>query len=57
MQLVTFVINKDKKSYSEISSIHTTICTTATDTVIDRNSTSSNHRPECTSTILHTLTG
>ena len=45
MQLVTFGIDKDKKSYSTISSIHTTIHATATDTVSDGNSTSSNHRP------------
>ena len=57
MQLVTFGIDKDKKSYSAICRIHTTIHTTATDIIPDRNSTSSNHRPEYVGTILHTLTG
>ena len=57
MQLVTFGIDKDKKSYSTISSIHTTIHTTATDTVSGKNSTSSNHRPEHTGTSLHAITG
>ena len=57
MQLVTFGIDKGKKSYNTISSIHTTIHTTAANTVSDRNSTSPNHRPKHTGTILHALTG
>ena len=55
MQLVTFGIKK--KSYNTISSIHTTIHTTATDTVLIRNSTSSHHRPVYTGTIVHAFTG
>ena len=54
MQLVTFGINKDKKSYYTISSIHTTIHTTATDTVWIWNSTSSHHRSKYTGAVIHT---
>ena len=43
MQLVTFGIDKDKNCIVSISSIHTTIHTTATDTVSGRNTTSSHH--------------
>ena len=57
LQLVTCGNDKRQKSYSTISSIHTTIHTTAIDTVSDRNSASSNHRLEYTGTILHALTG
>ena len=46
-----------QKSYNTISSIHTTICTMATDTVSIRNSSSSHHRPKYTSTIIHKFTG
>ena len=53
MQFVTFSIDKDKKSYNTISSIHTTIHTTTTDTVSIRKSTRSHHTPEQTCTILH----
>ena len=55
MQLVTFGIDKDKP-YNTISSVHTTIHTTATDTIPIRNSTSSKHRQEYTGTIIHALT-
>ena len=55
MQLVTFGINKDKR-YNTIPNIYTTIHTTATNIVPDRNSTSSSYRPEYTGTILHALT-
>ena len=56
MQLVTFALIKTN-IYSTISSIHTTMDTTATDTVSDRNSTSSNYRPEHAGTILYAPTG
>ena len=43
MQLVTFSIKKKQESYT-ITSIHTTVHTTATDTISIRNTTSFHHR-------------
>ena len=57
MQLVTFGIDKDIESHYTIPNIHTTICTTAPNTILTGNSTCFNYRPEHTSTFLHTITG
>ena len=46
-----------QESHNTIYSVHKTLHTTVTDTVLSRNSTSSHNRPEHTCTILHTLTG
>ena len=56
MKLVTFGIDKEKKSHNTICSIYSTVYTTATDIISDRRSTSSNHRSEHTSSLLHSPT-
>ena len=56
MKLVTFGIDKNKKSDYTIPSIHTTIYATATNIIPTGNSICSNYWPEHTSTFLHTFT-
>ena len=56
MQLVTFGIDR-QKSFNTISTICSTIHTTASDTVSIRDSISSHNRPKHTGAILHTLKG
>ena len=56
MQLVTFGIDKDKNLIVQFPVFIQPIHTTATNIIPNRNSTSSNHRPKHTGTILHALT-
>ena len=46
MQLVTFGIDKDKKSYFSIPGVYTAIYTTIFGTIPIRNGTSSHFRPK-----------
>ena len=54
MKLVMFGIDIKKNSHNTISSIYTTIYTTASDIMPNRHCTSSNYRSKQTSSLLHT---